>query len=55
MAKRKGEGNMKCKVCEDETKQVVNINFNAVAICERCCLVITKQTVVEWSIKKENS
>ena len=34
-----------CALCKRETPQVVNIDFEAVPLCEGCCRTITLQTV----------
>ena len=41
----------KCKVCGKKTKNVFNISFKAVPICESCACSITAQQVT-WMIKK---
>jgi hypothetical protein len=39
-----------CAICGDETDVVVNIDFQKVAVCDPCCLSITKQTVAAWNL-----
>jgi hypothetical protein len=41
---------MKCRLCNRETKVIVNIDFKAVPVCDPCCLTITKQTVVYLTV-----
>lgn len=42
----------KCKICNKKTSCVVNINFEAVSICDECCTTIAVQQVQFWA---ENS
>ena len=40
-----------CKVCEQPTEIVFNINLKAVPICESCARAITVQQVVDMCRK----
>ena len=39
------EGMGECRTCGKHTSCIVNIDWNAVYVCDECCLRITKQTV----------
>lgn len=42
----------RCKVCDNETESVFNINFKAVPICESCATKIFIQQAM-WYVKQE--
>lgn len=38
-----------CKVCDEKTENIFNINFKKVPICESCAVSITTQQVYWWA------
>lgn len=44
----------KCKLCSDKTKNVFNINFKAVPICEDCAVLIFIQQA-KWYTENTKS
>ncbi len=44
-----------CRLCGEQTAVVVNIRFRATAVCDFCCLAITKQTVASLTVERLRS
>ena len=36
---------MKCKLCDRETTEILNIDFKETPVCRECCNVITMQNL----------